>query len=227
MPSFRDFLVTLGALLLLGACAEPPEVDFRERYAVQVQPETVSWDAHFAGTADPFGGTNATGFDALTAGFLERGHGTFTVSARGSDGKADARTLAHLEMARVRLLAAGLPASAIRVQLAAAGASDTVTLSYTRYIALVPICGDWSAQGSFAPHNNPSPNFGCATQHNVGLLASDPAELAGMQPVSAPPDTENSHRVLDKYRTGASTAAIQSQLQTTGAAGIVGVGNSK
>jgi len=227
MPPFRPLLLTLGSLLLLSACAEPPEIDFRERYAVQVQPETITWDAHFAGAADPFGGTNATSFLALAAGFLERGHGPFIVEARGVDGRADARTLAHLEEAREKLLAAGLPASAIRVELAAEGAADTVTLRYTRVIALVPVCGDWSAQGAFNPNNSPSLNFGCATQHNVGMLAADPAELAGMQPASSPTDTENSHRVLDKYRTGASPAAIQSQLQTTGAAGIVGVGGSK
>ena len=90
-----------------------------------------------------------------------------------------------MEQLRQRLIAAGVPASAIRLQLASEGEPDTVTLSYERYTALVPTCGDWSAQMDFNPLNIDYPGFGCAQQHNLGVMVADPADLVEHAPRAA------------------------------------------
>jgi pilus assembly protein CpaD len=213
----------LALLLGLTACAEPEAMDYREKYAIKVQLETVVVPAHFAAN-DAVAGDSAADLDALAVSYIDRGHGPVTLAIRAPGGRADPRSLAQARAVRARLVAAGVPGNAIRIVLGEEGRFDTVMLSYERYSVLVPICGDWSVESHFNPNNDVHPDFGCAMQHNFGLLVADPANLVA-PPALASPDAANSNRVVEKYRAGLPTTATQSQLQTTGAAGIVGVGH--
>ena len=117
-----------------------------------------------------------------------------------------------MEQLRQRLIAAGVPASAIRLQLASEGEPDTITLSYERYTAVVPSCGDWSTPMDFNPLNTDYPNFGCAQQHNLGVMVADPADLANMRRAQ-PSDTANVERVIRQYRGGAAGAPVATKSQ--------------
>jgi len=101
-------------------------------------------------------------------------------------------------------------------------APGAVTVSYQRYTVAVPNCGDWSASARVDHQNLAHSNFGCSQQRNIGLMAADPADLVRMrEPQST--DAQNANRVMQKFRTGQSPAAVPSPLQTSGAAGTTSV----
>ncbi len=189
----------LAGVTLLATCAEPVYQDYAQRFPLGTQPETVTLPAHFTGNADPFGGAAAESFDTLVDSYLDRGHGPITISGRAPTARGTILAPARMEQLRQRLIAAGVPASAIRLQLASEGEPDTITLSYERYTAVVPACGDWSARMDFNPLNTDYPNFGCAQQHNLGVMIADPADIASMSRAQ-PSDTANTERVIRAYR---------------------------
>jgi pilus biogenesis lipoprotein CpaD len=192
-------LAVLAGVTLLATCTEPVEPDYTQRFPIGTQPESVSLPAHFAGSADPFVGTGAESFDTLVEAYLDHGHGPITIAARSPAARGSRLAPARMELLRQRLIAAGVPASAIRLQLASEGEPDTVTLSYERYTALAPTCGDWSARMDFNPLNTDYPGFGCAQQHNLGVMIADPADLVSARRAQ-PSDTANVERVIRDYR---------------------------
>jgi len=205
MPDPRPVRASLGpvlwifaALSLLATCAEPVTEDYTQRFPLGAQPETVSVPAHYVGTADPFAGDARETFDTLVRGYLDRGHGPVTIAALAPP-RGASPTPARIEQLRQRLIAAGVPASAIRVMMTAEGAPNTVTISYERYSAVLPTCGDWSTPMDFNPLNTEYPNFGCVQQRNLGLMVADPADLVSMHPAQAS-DTANTERLMKDYR---------------------------
>jgi pilus biogenesis lipoprotein CpaD len=191
-------LWVFAGLGLLATCAEPVEQDYTQRFPVGTQPETVSVPAHFIGNADPFAGSGAESFNIFVEGYLDRGHGPITIASRRPTVRGNSPTLARMEELRRRLVAAGVPASLIRPQLYTEGPPDTVTLSYERYTAVLPTCGDWSTRMDYNPLNTDYAGFGCDQQHNLGAMVADPADLATMrQP--APSSTANVERVIRDY----------------------------
>lgn len=197
----------LAASCTLAGCVEPPDIDVRGRYPLLVQPETVTLPAHFVGTQDPFAGAAAESFDTLISGYLDRGHGPLTVTAAVLP-ESEARSKSRLQQVRERLIAAGIPASAIRISLAAEGAPDTVTLSYERYDVALPTCAGWTTELSYDFYNQVWPNFGCAMQRNTGLMVADPADLVG-RAADQSPDAPNAARVIDDYRAAKQTFPTQ------------------
>ncbi len=197
----RRAMLAAASLLLLAACDEPVQPDYTHRFAIDAAPETVTMTANFAGQPDPFAGIEGGGrFDTLVAGYLDRGHGKLTLSARPLQPN-DPRARQQLDMVRGRLIAAGVPASTIQLAYQSTGAYDSVTLTYQRYDVVVPSCGDWSAAMAFNPANTDYPEFGCAIQHDLGLMIADPGDIAAMrQP--APSDPQYIERVIRDYRTG-------------------------
>jgi len=191
-------LGALGALLILATCQfEPEQADYTRRFPIEAKAETVTWTP----TAPA---SSSETFDTLIAGYLDRGHGPLTVAGAPP----------QLQAMRARLIAAGVPASAIQVEPARA-APGAVTLSYVRYSVVPPNCGtDWSAPMQFNPANSDYPAFGCAQQHNLGLMLADPADIASMR-APAPSDAQNTDRVIRAYRAGNVTDAKQSAIQDT------------
>lgn len=203
------------ALMAVSACADSPAYDYRQVYPLPVQAETVALPTHVGGSEWPMAGDERARFGALVAGYLDRGHGAIAIAAR---------EYVDLDRARDRLIAAGVPASQLRLVLARESEPETVTLSYQRYNVALPLCGDWSAPPTMNFYNEVQPNFGCAMQYNIGLMIADPSDLVRMR-ATDPTDAQNAGRVMQKFRTGQSPAATQSPLQTTGAAGIVTLGH--
>ena len=96
--------------------------------------------------------------------------------------------------------------------------SGPIQVSYARYVAEGPTCGDWSTNLATHPQRLPYPNFGCATQRNLAAMVANPADLLG-------PRTET-ERFADRRRT---TMEKYVKGETSGAAksGDERVGTSK
>jgi pilus assembly protein CpaD len=201
-------LIVLAALLVLATCDEPQQQDYTKRFPIGALPETVTLTVPMGAGADPFVGAAGPRFQALVAGFLDRGHGAMAVTQAGEGPTARAQ----LAAVRGRLIAAGVPASAILTEPAATAAPDTVTLRYQRYDVVLPICGDWRAPMAFNPDNTDYPAFGCAIQRNLGLMLADPADIVTMR-APAPSDAQNFDRVIKAYRAGTSPEAIEGPAQ--------------
>lgn len=81
-----------------------------------------------------------------------------------------------------------------------------IQLSYMRYVAEAPQCGDWSTNLAREPANLPYPNLGCATQHNFAAQIANASDLVhprGMDGRSS----ERRDVVWNKYIKGETTGA--------------------
>ena len=81
-----------------------------------------------------------------------------------------------------------------------------IRVSYLRYVAEAPDCGDWSTNLADDPTNLPYPNFGCAKQRNLAVMVANPADLLGPRTETGRP-SERRDVVWDKYVKGRPTGA--------------------
>jgi pilus assembly protein CpaD len=79
-----------------------------------------------------------------------------------------------------------------------------IQVSYLRYVAQPPECGDWSTNLAYEPMNLPYPNFGCATQRNFGAQVANPADLLGPRSQTAR-SSERRDQTWQKYIKGEPT----------------------
>lgn len=93
------------------------------------------------------------------------------------------------------------------------GRGAPVVVSFSRYFATSPECGDWSQALNVTGLNEPHPNFGCAQQHNIAALVANPQDLA-VPRASTPPDAMRRSQVFTDYRTPKSTATPIDDRQT-------------
>lgn len=92
-----------------------------------------------------------------------------------------------------------------------------VRVSYLRYVAQAPECGDWPTNLANEPANVAYPNFGCATQRNLAVMVANPADLLGPR-TETPRPNDRRATTWDKYRKGESSAAnkkADEQISTT------------
>jgi pilus assembly protein CpaD len=105
----------------------------------------------------------------------------------------------------------GFGQDAISVEAySAEGAGDPpIRVSYLRYVAEPPQCGDWSTNLAYDPTNLPYPNLGCSQQRNLAVMVANPADLLGPRSQTARPG-ERRDQVWGKYITGQPTGARKS-----------------
>ena len=84
-----------------------------------------------------------------------------------------------------------------------------IRVSYLRYVAQPPQCGDWSTNLAHEPTNLPYPNLGCASQRNFGAMVANPADLIGPRSETAR-SSERRDQVWSKYVKGEPTGATKS-----------------
>lgn len=207
-----------AALALVSACTEPVATDYREKYAVSAYPTIVVLGVHVDDARIAFADDEEARFNSLVAGYLDRGHAPITLTApRPRSGAGEPAGVAAV---RARLVAAGVPANDIAIRLTDQGSPDIVSLSYERFEALLPTCGDWTSPPSYSPYNDVSSNFGCALQRDIGLMAADPADLV-RQRTPAPTDAQNAARVIQRFRAGSPTGSVPNPGQAfSGSSGL-------
>ena len=105
----------------------------------------------------------------------------------------------------------GFGQDAISVEAySAEGAADPpIRVSYLRYVAEPPQCGDWSANLAYDPTNLPYPNLGCSQQRNLAVMVANPSDLLGPRSETAR-SGERRDQVWGKYVTGQPTGARKS-----------------
>lgn len=85
-----------------------------------------------------------------------------------------------------------------------------IRISYLRYVAEGPECGNWPTNLAREPQNLPSPNFGCANQKNLAAMIANPADLLGPR-TQGDRSAERRDAVWDGYIKGDSTNTKKSE----------------
>jgi pilus assembly protein CpaD len=198
----------LAAPILLSACDTYWVGDYRERFPVTVQRETPLLLVAFAPNRAELPSEERARLDVFLAGYLAQNSGPLKVAARRA-GPSDRLAIERLVAIEARAVALGIPKSLVETGLAnGRGEVGDVTVTYERYTAQVPECGDWSKNTAVDWTNTPSANFGCATQRYVGLQVADPRDLIAARGQGVR-DAAHMSDQLAKYRTGAPTIAQQ------------------
>ncbi|MDG2482559.1 MAG: CpaD family pilus assembly lipoprotein [Alphaproteobacteria bacterium] len=205
---------------MVAGCSYPesaPEMDdydYRARYPLSVESEVIA--VTFRGGA---GGLMTEqeryALNLIVADYKDRGQAPLTVVLGGSG--LNNETLA--EDIRSTAVDNGLAKSEVRVGVDPTLAADNVMISFVSHTAVVPECGYWYRESYTEWENANSVNFGCSSQHNLGLMLADPSDLT--QPSELDPrDGQRTAVVIDLYRAGEITGAEWNESDTT----ISGVG---
>jgi pilus assembly protein CpaD len=210
------------AALCLAACSTPvmngPEASFdpNTRFPVAVAPQMMTLRLPYDGRSQDFDQNTSAQIARFAADYLDHGSGAIAVSAptRFRDAPDDvADRLVELGVPRDRILLGNQDEP---------GVPDSVKLTYIRYMAQAPACGDWSADEASTAANTASPNFGCATQHNIAAQLADPRDLVSPRPLM-PDDAQHRLQVLDKYRKGVTTVTEKTKAQSGAVSDVAGM----
>lgn len=200
------------AALSLAACSTPasngPEqaFDLDTRYPISVQPRMMS-------LALPYNGQAA--LDQNTGGQLSRFAEDYLTHGSGSIGVSGPNNAAS-NLVVESLLEIGVVRTQIMVGPNTSGAANNdIRVTYIRYVAEVPPCGDWSTNLAITASNTRPPNFGCATQHNIAAMVADPRDLVAPD-TSGQADAQRRLTILERYRAGEPTAAQRTDAQSAG-----------
>ena len=133
---------------------------------------------------------------------VDAGNSRIVISAPGGSSNEGAAMQAA-DDARQLMLESGYPETAIAVEAYHAGGGDApLRISYLRYVADAPDCGqDWSENLASAYQNTPYPNFGCAAQRNLAMMVANPADLLGPRTMTAR-DANRRDNMYGKYVKG-------------------------
>lgn len=217
----RDFItvtrcvqltVAAVALLSLMACESPingrgDALMPRERFPITVSAEQAELAIPAPRAKTMLSRNEIAAIDDFFRRYRAIGHGPLTVSVPNT--QAANTLLAEIDGA---LIAAGLPAhglSARSYEPAEGDDAPEIRLSFTRYSATPSPCGKWNGSYAFAPTNEPTANFGCASQNNLAVMIQDPLDLIRPRTMD-PADAGRRSVVLDNYRNGEPTGTERS-----------------
>jgi pilus assembly protein CpaD len=146
---------------------------------------------------------------------IDAGNSRFVISAPGGSENESAAREAADEVHQL-MLDGGYSESSIAVGAYQASGSDApLRVSYRRYVAEAPDCGqDWSENLAANYQNTPYPNFGCASQRNFAVMVTNPADLLGPRTMTDR-DADRRDVAFDKYRRGEAVGAA-SEVTTIG-----------
>jgi len=198
-------IAALLALVALAGCVSDDErqladVDYRARYPIGVTSEVV--EVVFPGGSPSLQAADAALLDQFVATYLDRGQKPIVILLGGS-GAAKREFAVALQEAAIDH---GLARSEVIVGVDPVQPEEIVTASFVSYTAVVPECGYWLEDSAQNFENANSLNFGCATQHNLGMMLADPSDLVAPSPFD-PRDGPRTAMVIDLYRRGLATGA--------------------
>ena len=132
----------------------------------------------------------------------DAGNSRFVISAPGGSANEGAARDAADEVHQL-LLDGGYSESSIAIgAYQASGRDAPLRISYRRYVAEAPDCGqDWSQNLAANYENTPYPNLGCAVQRNLAVMVSNPADLLGPRTMTER-DADRRDVAFAKYRKG-------------------------
>ncbi|MFO1186062.1 MAG: CpaD family pilus assembly protein [Alphaproteobacteria bacterium] len=149
--------------------------------------------------------------EAFMADYRQRGLGKLSITAPSGTQNSAAAVQISAELSEIAR-AGGVRVRAIEIAPYRAPETDAappIVVSFTAYEATASGCGDFSRNLAFAPLNQPTPNFGCSTQHNLAAMVENPEDLVHPRNED-PADRIRRQTTLEKYRKGEATAAAKS-----------------
>jgi pilus assembly protein CpaD len=208
---FRGFCLT--AVLMAGSCAAPgdesgPVVDDPiAAHPISVEPSYQSLKLSYSGGA--MNSADSERLDAFVADYRQHGNGKISISAPSGVSMQQAvislaDQINQMGVSRDHIL--------IATHDAAAG-DDRLEVDYISYRAHADACDDWSEDLTHTWENQPPRVFGCATQHNIAAMVSDPRDLLGPRPMDEA-DGRRRQTVITNYDKGQPTAATKSADQS-------------
>lgn len=186
-----------------------PILPAKTKYPITVQPHIETLKLSPAPVGKGIGDADALRIGAFAANFMRHGHGRLSIESAAAPVSKSA--IGQIKAINGILAEYGVPPSQVEwrtaapVVTAAADAAKndetSLVLSYTRYAASSPPCGDWSKDVASTHDNQPMAGYGCATQNNLAVMLADPADLKRPRKMD-PADAARRGAVLEKYREG-------------------------
>lgn len=215
-------LIALGLMAAAAAgCTKPPltngpeqAFDVERAYPITVEPQVATLVVKVDDGLQSLG----RGEDARVKAFVEnwKARGQGMLNAATPDGANQAATAAALNELKKLLASNGVDKTSVQYTSYKPAGDDAlapITLSFVTYAASAPDCGtDWSENLGFTPRNQPWPDFGCSSQHNLAAILADPRDLIEPR-TSDPADAMRRSSVLEKYRAGEGTETIIGEQQ--------------
>jgi pilus assembly protein CpaD len=171
--------VGLTAALLLGACSPATNYSSAEApHNLTVDSSTTRVDVHFAPGSAHLTSAGAAALRRLAASGSISSADRVMVAAAGPHLLADQRIGAVSAV----LLPYGIVVTGTQI-------SDVPPnhgiVEVMRSLVTLPACPNWSKLSQPDYANQPSSNFGCATETNLGLMVANPTDLASARTLSA------------------------------------------
>jgi len=204
---------SLAGLVLTG-CATTPhdQQNARAKAAVtpselyKLQAEDQSDEILLAIHAGALSAAQDEAVEALAARWRDGGARSVQIIApSGVDPTSAYRTA---QAVRDRLIAGGIPATAIEQSAydSAGYAQAPLKVSFVRFQAEVPACGQSWEDLTATKNNTVQSNFGCAVTANMAAMIADPADIAGPRATGVA-DAGRRVTVIQSYRKGDVTSA--------------------
>ena len=196
---------SVAAMMLTGSCTSPfsnspyVTVDPDIAHPISVEPSYQSLKLPVSSAAVGLMPDDEARFMDFVQNYMAHGNGAISVSV--PDGPGSQGMIHYFGN---RLADMGIIPSRILVGTHDGGGS--VELGYVHYEARVDACGDWSDNVADTASNLNTKNFGCAVQHNIAAMVSDPRDLDQSRPLGTS-DAMRRTDVLGKYEKGQVTQA--------------------
>lgn len=153
-----------------------------ERHPITVDRQTVTLEVPVEPSLNGLSRDMHAKLDGFLTAYRTRGHGPVTVTVPTNTGRdLDAQqTAANIRSA---LNSYGLDFAAMRGASYISNAPNAkVLVTFSRYVASGPECGAYINDALSRLNNQPSSDFGCASQTNLAAMVADPRDLTTMQP---------------------------------------------
>lgn len=200
-----------------------PQPDVKDKFPVSVGPYTESLTLAPVVIGKRLSDPDARRITDFAGGYLQQGHGPLSIILPGIPNTPAATR--QIQAINAVLADRGVPAAKIEWRIAtpatpaaAASANTSVTgplvFNYTRYTAVAEReCGHWPKDIAAGHHDNqPWDNFGCAQQHNLAAMVTDPLDLERPR-ATDPVDVDRRTTVIQAYRKGDATAAERTEAE--------------
>lgn len=179
-------------------------IDPEQRHPILVSQQPATLNLHISANADgltPMQRGRVLEF-ASHSQASDSGDSRIVISAPGGSANEGAAMQAADEVRKL-MLETGYSPTTISVEAYHASGRDApLKLSYMRYVAQAPNCGqDWSENLARAYQNTPYPNMGCAAQRNLAVMVANPADLLGPRTMTSR-DSNRRDQMYSKYVKG-------------------------
>lgn len=198
-------------LLLSGAVLASCSVeDIRNYDPNYSHPSTVQKHTAVLTIADVSKGQVSTldeqSLNEFVSAYFRQGEAPIAISIGGLDG-SEPHVADRAGVLASELVERGVLLKDLAFYVASGEAPTLAQVSFPIYTVAPEDCGHWFVSGEQDMGNYISTNFGCAMQHNIDVMAANPADLHHARPV-AERNANRSFDIVSGYWAGEPVAAI-------------------